>query len=139
MTGRWTDQQRERLVALRGNRSQRDLAEIIGVTAQAVSQWEITGRIGRQNAAAYDEALGAGGEVLAVFGYTTTGPTLTDIDQKLDEVLNRLGAVPTRAELESRAELLTLAVRDLGASVARLHGVEPPAPRPRSRPTPRKR
>lgn len=77
-----------RLAELRGDRKQRTIATLVGVTPQAISQWEKTGRVARQYVEAYDDALGADGEVLDLLGFTrSTGPSLTDVMERLDDLL----------------------------------------------------
>jgi transcriptional regulator with XRE-family HTH domain len=85
--GMTTEQRRARLIELRGARSLQEIADYVGVSAQAVHAWEQKGTVSRKNAEAYDRALDAGGEVLSMLGYAdqSSGVTLTTIDAKLDK------------------------------------------------------
>jgi hypothetical protein len=83
----------KRLVELRGKRSQADIGAQVGVTPQAVSGWERTGKIAKEHVRAYDEALGADGEVLALLGLGNDTTTMADVSARLaalDEKINRL-------------------------------------------------
>lgn len=81
----------DRLRELRGERTYREIADRAGVTPQAVQKWEKTGHVSRKSAQAYDDALGAGGEVMSLLGYTETGgASITTIDAKLDRILDLL-------------------------------------------------
>lgn len=95
-----------RLRELRGTTTLRTIADRVGVTPQAVQKWERSGQVGRSNAEAYDEALGAGGEVLSMLGYadTLSGVTLTTIDTKLDELLVLVRDLHDRRPARRRTE-----------------------------------
>jgi len=87
---------REELRRWRGERTQRAVAAMVGVTSQAVSLWEAGTRPGNDTIRALDEALGAGGELAAAYGITMGGdndPSTADI---LREVLRRLDALEHR-------------------------------------------
>lgn len=83
----------ERLRELRGSRTLREIANVmrhntngrVDVTPQAISNWEKKGFVPRKHADAYDDALGAGGAVLAMSGHAPKRDVgLTTIDEKLD-------------------------------------------------------
>jgi transcriptional regulator with XRE-family HTH domain len=58
----------ELLKELRGTRTQRQIAHALGVTPQAVSQWEVDKSLpGRATAKALDDLLGADGQLMAAF------------------------------------------------------------------------
>jgi transcriptional regulator with XRE-family HTH domain len=58
----------ELLKELRGKRTQRQIAHALGVTPQAVSQWEVDKSLpGRATAKALDDLLGADGQLMAAF------------------------------------------------------------------------
>ena len=88
MSAVMTAENAARFRELRGDREQRVIADAVGVTTQSVSLWETRGRVSRRHAAAYDEALGADGEVLALLGFTPEAgrSTVDDLRARLAEV-----------------------------------------------------
>lgn len=96
-----------RLRELRGDRTQDDIARAVGVKAASVSLWEHTGKVSRKHAAAYDNALGAGGEVMNLLGYTDTTVSVTTIDAKIDlllELVRKLADSPRGSRRRERDE-----------------------------------
>jgi DNA-binding XRE family transcriptional regulator len=100
--------------------SQQKLAKAIGRHPTAVTQWETdkyTPR--RRTAQAIDEALEAGGAVLAIFGYTNEAD-FADRLVALEEQLSQLAG-----EAEALRRVLDLAVKvDQLAAVVALQGAE---------------
>jgi transcriptional regulator with XRE-family HTH domain len=95
-----------RLAQLRGPKSQREIAERIGVKPQAVSNWERgLNAVDPDRLAALDAALNAGGEVIALYSPAHAGGvTLADIDEKLDWLI------------EGRLEIATLVTNQIAAA-----------------------
>lgn len=92
----------QRLRELRGERTQQEIAARIGVTPASVSLWERTGRVRRENARAYDDALGANGEVLRLLGY--------DAEEDRPDLVSEMAVMrraQTRLEDAAKAALAT--------------------------------
>lgn len=114
-----------RLVELRGGRTQADIAAYVGVTPQAVSGWERTGRVAKEYARVYDEALGADGEVLALLGYGNDTTTMSDVSERLaalDEKLSRVidAGVDLQRIVEEGLSAATAGLRDMELRLRRL-------------------
>lgn len=85
--------------------SQQALAVAVGMSAAAVTQWERDVVVPkRETAAKLDEALDAGGEVLAAFGYSVP----VDPDQRISQLEGEV------ADLRRQLIELARVVRDLG-------------------------
>lgn len=69
--------------------TQRQIAQHLGITSSAVSEWERSlSRPSREYAIATDSLLGAGGEVVAAFGYLagTDSVDVTQLRAQLDDL-----------------------------------------------------
>lgn len=102
--------------------SQEKLARVVGVTMGAVAQWERGDYVPRhEHVEKLDDALEAGGEILASFGYAIDGRPLADLWADI-------------SQLRGLVERLALAVAQLQETTPiaprRRRGVlEPPAKR----------
>jgi transcriptional regulator with XRE-family HTH domain len=91
--------------------SQQKLAETVGMSLPIVSRWERDKNVpGRESATLVDEALGAGGEILAAFGYAPIQPDpLAELRSQVADLYERVGQLSAR-------------LAATGAEVARLRG-----------------
>jgi transcriptional regulator with XRE-family HTH domain len=111
----------ELLKELRGARSQRSIAHALGVTPQAVSQWERDNTMpGRATAKALDDLLGAEGQLVAAFNdaafeaFTPRMSAAVKLPEELNEVLDGVrSTLDVLRELQARVDRLSDEVQEL--------------------------
>jgi len=96
--------------------SQQELAVMIGMSLPIVSRWERGTNIpSREAAARVDEALEAGGEILAAFGYAAIQPdALSELQAQVAELTARVD------RMQAQFEAVTGAVADSPADQSEL-------------------
>jgi transcriptional regulator with XRE-family HTH domain len=111
----------ELLKELRGARSQRSIADMLGVTPQAVSEWERDKSMpGRATAKALDDLLGAEGQLVAAFNdaafesFIPRASVAVKLPEELNEVLDGVrSTLDAVRELQAVVDRLSAEVQEL--------------------------